>query len=263
MAVKRVLITGASKGIGREVAKYLAAQAHYQVIGTGRNVDRIRDKIEGVRYVNLDLCNESSIYACIKEVGDIDVLINNAGMAQIGSVEEVSMDKLKQIFEANFFGSVRLMKALGKEMRLRRDGHIINITSLVDKISVPYLSGYTASKTALAGFTQAYRMELMEFGVKVCTISPADVKTEMRADLILPENSVYEKKVLKMEAGMYKNMEAAPGPIIIAKLIEKILKTKKPKPVYNVGNMVGPIMFLKRTLSDKALEKLLKMIYGI
>lgn len=263
MKLKKVLITGASRGIGRAIAATLAANKSYQIIGTARDVNSIKNKIGNVQYINLDLSNEMSVKQCLEQTIDVDILINNAGVAQIGPVEELPIDKLKFIFDVNFFGMAMLTQSIGQQMRKRGQGQIISISSLADKIPIPYLSGYCASKAALTSFMLCLRMELKKHGVKVSVISPADINTDMKAELIFDKESVHADNVTNVDKTFAKSMAASPGPELIAKYVNKILTSKNPKPVYNVGNMIGSIMFLKRSLPDRAIEKVVQSMYGV
>ncbi|MBW6458646.1 MAG: SDR family NAD(P)-dependent oxidoreductase, partial [FCB group bacterium] len=124
----RVLVTGASSGIGKAIALLLKNEG-FEVIGTSRDPDNIKEKIPGVRYEALDMQDPASIQACAGRIGDIDILINNAGQSQIGPLEEVPMEKIRELFEVNCFGIMQLTKSLLPGMRERRKGIIINVSS--------------------------------------------------------------------------------------------------------------------------------------
>ncbi len=257
MRLRRVLITGVSGGIGRSVAEYLIKEDKYEIIGTSRNIGSIHDKINGVSYIELDLLNDKSIRNCIITAGDIDILINNAGIVQLGPVEEIPLEKTRDLFETNFFGTVKLTSAFIKQMRVRREGYIINIGSLVDKLALPFISGYVASKSALAGFTLSLRKELIEYGVKVILIQPSDIKTSMNPEIYIKTNSVYEKKALRIKELEELNMAKAPEPKIVASLISKIINKENPRPVYSIGYIHNYLQFLIRILPSVLLEKVI------
>jgi len=259
---KKVLITGASKGIGKAIAKALL-NLGYTVIGTSRDPEDIKDKIGGVEYVKLDLNDEKSIDDCIKKIGSVDVLINNAGQSQIGPVEELPLEKIKKMFQINLFGMIKLTQAFLPEMRKKRRGMIINIGSLVGKFAIPFQASHVASKSALAGFSWSLRNEVMNYGVKVVVIEPNDINTTIEPEIIVNNNSEYKNTVLKSKEARDKKMAKAPGPEVVARKVVKILKKKNPKPFYVVGGR-GPILvFCKRILPDKMIERLLKKNYKI
>jgi len=259
---KKVLITGASKGIGKAIAKALL-NLGYTVIGTSRDPEDIKDKIGGVEYVKLNLNDEKSIDDCIKKIGSVDVLINNAGQSQIGPVEELPLEKIKKMFQINLFGMIKLTQAFLPEMRKKRRGMIINIGSLVGKFAIPFQASHVASKSALAGFSWSLRNEVMNYGVKVVVIEPNDINTTIEPEIIVNNNSEYKNTVLKSKEARDKKMAKAPGPEVVARKVVKILKKKNPKPFYVVGGR-GPILvFCKRILPDKMIERLLKKNYKI
>lgn len=259
---KKVLITGASKGIGKAIAKALV-NLGYTVTGTSRAPDDIKDKIEGVEYVKLDLNDEKSIDECVKKTGSTDILINNAGQSQIGPAEELPMEKIKKIFQINLFGMIKLTQAILPDMRKKRRGIIINIGSLVGKFAIPFQASYVASKFALAGFSWSLRNEVMEYGIKVVVIEPNDIKTTIDPEMIIDNSSEYKNTVLKIKETRDRNMAKAPDPEEVAKKVVKILKMYNPKPFYTVGGMGPFLVFCKRLLPDKLVEKLLKMNYKI
>ena len=108
----KVFITGISKGIGRSIAERLSKNPQIVVCGSCRNPESVSDKLQGVEYLTLDLSNSESIKACTEKLTDIDILINNAGQSQIGSIEDVSMDKIRGMYEINLFGNIELLKGV-------------------------------------------------------------------------------------------------------------------------------------------------------
>ena len=258
----KVLITGAARGIGRAIAQTLCGH-EYRVTGTYYPFDENDDKLAGVEYVPLDFNSEESIDSCIQKVGDTDILVNNVGQSQIGPVEELSLEKIRQDFQVNLFGMIQLTQAFIPGMRERNSGMIINIGSLAGKFSVPFQSIYVATKSALAGFSWALRNEVVDYGIKVVVIEPNDIKTEIKPAICTDEDSVYKDCIQKMMAAREKKMAKSPGPEIVAQKIVKILKKKKPKPFYAVGGMGPLIVFLKRFFPDKTIEYLLRKNYHL
>jgi len=257
-----VLITGASRGIGRAIALTLH-DLGYSVIGTYYPLDKTDDRVEDIEYLPLDFNDENSILALAQKVRDVDILINNVGQSQIGPAEEIPIDKIRKDFQVNFFGMISLTQAFLPGMRERKSGTIINIGSMAGKFAIPFQSIYVATKAAVAGFSWALRNEVMNFGIKVVVIEPNDIKTTIEPTVFLKDDSVYRDSVLKMKSVRDKNMAQAPGPEIVGKKVAKILKKNKPRPFYTVGGL-GPLMvFLKRLLPDKVVEKLLKKNYGL
>lgn len=185
MSQKTVLITGVNSGLGRAFAAELL-QAGYRVAGTVRKAERVPEfeaQKPGEAFARvLDLRNQSAIPQVVadieKSVGLIDVLINNAGYGHEGVLEESSIDELRDQFEVNVFGAVAMMKAVLPFMRKRRRGHIINVTSMGGRITLPGISFYCGSKFALEGISAALGKELQSFGIFVTALEPGQFRTD-------------------------------------------------------------------------------------
>jgi len=256
------LITGASKGIGKAIAISLL-NCGYHVIGTSRNPDKIEDKIDGIEYIQLDMLNKNSIDECIQKAGSVDILINNAGQSQISAAEEISPEKVKELFQINLFGIIKLIQGFLPGMIQNGNGFIINIGSLAGTFAVPFQSSYVATKFALSGFTWSLRNEVMKYGVKVILLDPHDIHTTIQPEIFSPEYSRYKNEMSKMMAARAKSMAKANPPEVVAKMVVKILKKKNPKPFYSVGGIAPLLIFLKRFLPDKTVEKLLRENYDL
>ena len=184
---KVALITGASSGIGFETALTLARN-EFRTFATMRNLSKSRKIREIAKkerlpltVIPLDVNDNASIRTAIQnilvEAKRIDVVINNAGYGLFGAVEDLSMDKIIDQFETNFFGVVRVVKSVLPIMRNQRSGTIINISSMVGRVAMPLNSVYVASKFALEGFSESIRHELSKFGINVILIEPGIVRT--------------------------------------------------------------------------------------
>ncbi len=175
-----VLLTGASHGIGKAAALKLA-QAGYTVYGTTRNPEQA-PALSGVQFTALDVDSEASVNACVaavlKDAGRIDVLINNAGCAQRGPLEDVTVAQLKAQFETNLFGVHRLVRAVLPAMADRGDGRIINVSSAIGRVAIPLMAAYCASKFALEGYSEGLAKEVAAHGVRVIIVEPGLTDTE-------------------------------------------------------------------------------------
>ena len=176
---KVVLITGASSGVGQSTARLLS-QKGYKVFGTSRN-PASAEAIPAVEMLALDVRSDDSVAACVKavtnEAGRIDVLVNNAAYELAGALEETSMDEAKTQFETNFFGVIRMVKAVLPSMRQQKQGQIINVSSLSGVSSIPFMGIYSASKFALEGYTEALRLEVNPFNIHVSLTEAGFLKT--------------------------------------------------------------------------------------
>ncbi|HXH19645.1 MAG TPA: SDR family oxidoreductase [Chitinophagales bacterium] len=264
----KVLITGASRGIGRTIGAELLKQG-CEVIGTSRNPEAM-DTSSRLEFpmLKLDISIKESILQCSRQAGDIDVLINNAGISQMGAVEEIPAEKMRALFETNFFGLVELTRCFLPQMRKKRQGFIINIGSLAGKFAVPFKSGYVASKFALAGFTWSLRNEVMPFGIKVTVIEPADIHTTIEPELFIKDGSEYSQYVEKVKNARRASMDRAAGPEVVARKVSWLLKNywnndKQPAPFYAAGRNGSLLVNAKRFLPDSFTEKMVRRSYGL
>ncbi|MDD3095081.1 MAG: SDR family oxidoreductase [Candidatus Neomarinimicrobiota bacterium] len=251
--LQHVLITGASSGIGRAIAELLNEKG-YAVTGTSRHPETIKNPIPGVRYLRLDLQDPESIDLLAATVPDTDILINNAGQSQIGPLEEIPMEKIRSLFEVNYFGLVRLSKALIPAMRQRRSGAIINISSMSGVFGVAYTSQYCSSKFALEGFSRSLRQELAPFGIPVVLIEPGYIATGLQQEQLYSGTSEYFPRLSAFKTVRDRNIENGADPKIIARKVLKVLKSKNPKAAYPVGGDAALLAFFKRVLPARIAE---------
>ena len=178
---KNVLVTGASSGFGLLIANELHRQG-YNVIGTSRNPEKLKSLVP-FKMVGLDLDSDQSISSLpdriFKEIGHIDVLINNAGFLVTGIAEEIPIELGKQQFETNFWGTIKVTNAMLPYFRRQKFGKIISIGSITGLVAFPNTSYYAASKHALEGYFKALRYELSEFNIRVAMVQPGSFKTNI------------------------------------------------------------------------------------
>lgn len=253
MKKERVLITGASSGIGKAIAELLIAN-NYEVLGTSRDPKKIKNKIPGLTYFPLDLQDPKSIEAFTAKIGDIDILINNAGQSQVGPLEEVPMEKIHSLFEVNLFGIIQLTKALLPRMRERKKGLIINVSSMSGIFGVGFTPVYCGSKFALEGVFRSLRQEVYPFGINVVMVQPGYISTGLKQEPFLGEGGDYFNAAKKFRAIRDHNIETGAKAEEVASKIFKIMKTKNPKPAYPVGGDAPRNAFLSRILPIKLVE---------
>ncbi|RYX85637.1 oxidoreductase [bacterium] len=182
---KIFLITGVSSGFGRAFAE-AALKAGHTVVGTVRNEESLREfeklDVQQAKGIVLDVTDTKAIEPAVteieREIGPIDVLVNNAGYGHEGILEESPLEEMRHQFEVNVFGAVAMIKALLPSMRERRAGHIINITSMGGLITMPGIAYYCGSKFALEGISEVLAQEVKGFGVKVTAIEPGSFRTD-------------------------------------------------------------------------------------
>lgn len=192
--MKTVLITGASSGYGLETARHFHAQG-WNVIATMRTPrEDILPRSERIRSLPLDVTSAASISTAIEAAGPIDVLVNNAGIGVVGAFEATPMSHVRKVFETNTFGVMAMTQAIIPQMRERRSGVIVNVTSSVTLAPMPLAAAYTASKMAIEGFTGSLAHELAAFGLRAKLVEPGyapttrfSQNTELRAEDLIPE----------------------------------------------------------------------------
>lgn len=266
MSKQVVLITGASSGIGKSIGVFLV-QKGYLVYGTSRNPKE--NEIDGIRFLKLDVTQPESIalavQGLIKKEGQIDYLINNAGMGITGPLEETPDHEIKKVFDTNYFGALRVIKAVLPHMRSKQNGFIINITSIAGYMGLPFRGIYSATKGALELTTEAYRMELKAFNIKMTNIAPGDFATNIAAGRYhapVIAGSPYEKKYKETLALMDEHVDKGQDPILMAKKVYAVMQEKNPTIHYKVGDWLQKFSIaLKHILPDKWYEKMLMKHY--
>jgi NAD(P)-dependent dehydrogenase (short-subunit alcohol dehydrogenase family) len=170
--MKTVLITGCSSGYGLETARHFHARG-WQVIATMRTPrDEVLPRSDRLRVLPLDVTQPDSIAAALEAAGPIDVLVNNAGVGLFGAFEATPMATVREVFETNTFGMMAMTQAVLPQFRARKAGLVVNVTSTVTLAPMPLVAAYTASKTAIEGFTESLALELEPFQVRVTLVEP-------------------------------------------------------------------------------------------
>ena len=244
------LVTGASSGIGEATAKRLAA-ASYKVYGTSRR--GVPPSQHNFRMLPLDVTSDESVEAAVAEVirleGRIDLLVNNAGfgVAPAGA-EESSIEQAKAIFETNFFGLVRMTRAVVPHMRRRGSGRIINIGSVLGFLPMPYGALYSATKHAVEGYSESLDHELRTRGIRVSVIEPAYTKTQFDANFLAPDSKLDEYREVRalLEKVLTKVMATADEPTVVADVVLEAAVDDRPKLRYAAGGRAKRLRLLRR-----------------
>jgi NAD(P)-dependent dehydrogenase (short-subunit alcohol dehydrogenase family) len=265
MNSKIALVTGASSGIGLATAARLAKDG-FTVYGTSRRgADAGRQSFE---MLALDVTNDESIEAAVGEVmrrsGRIDVLVNNAGFGVgLAGDEETSIAQTKAIFDTNFFGTVRMTRAVIPHMRRRGAGRIINMGSGLGIFPMPYMAIYSASKHALEGYSESLDHELRTRGIRVVVIEPGVTRTAFDTNVMEPDSKLDEYRDVRAALNKrYEEMLAAGDtPEAVAEVVLKAAKAARPKLRYPVGS-VATVQLLRRLapgLVDGGIRKQLRL----
>jgi len=238
-----ILVTGASSGFGNLIVADLVKAGH-RVAGTvrdpeGRNADVAASlRALGVEVVEIDVTDDTSVEAGVaaaeKALGGIDVLVNNAGAGAHGLQENFSGEDFRRIFDINVFGVQRMIRAVLPHMRARRSGLIVNVTSLLGRVTLPFLGPYNAAKWAVEALSENYRWELASFGVDVAVIEPGGFPTSFFGNLITPASHDRDpgygelaKAPEAMLEEMGKSLAANPlqDPQIVSDAVVRLIRT--------------------------------------
>ena len=261
------LVTGASSGIGKATAERLA-KAGYKVYGTSRRgAPAARQSVE---MLPLDVTSDPSVEAAVGEIirreGRIDLLVNNAGFGIApAAAEESSIDQARAIFETNFFGLIRMTRAVVPHMRRQGTGRIINIGSVLGFLPMPYGALYAASKHAVEGYSESLDHELRTRGIRVSVIEPAYTKTSFDANFLEPDAKLDEYRAVRESVKQRVNevMATADHPGVVADAVLRAATAAAPKIRYAAGKLANRLRLLRRFapagLVDAGLRKDLRL----
>lgn len=250
METKIALVTGASSGIGEATAKRLA-KAGYKVYGTSRRGAQAGQRT--FEMLPLDVTSEESVEAAVKEVlrlhGRIDLLVNNAGFGVApAAAEESSIGQARAIFDTNFFGIIRMTRAVLPHMRQQGSGRIINIGSVLGFLPMPYMALYSATKHAVEGYSESLDHELCTMGIRVSVIEPAYIKTPFDANFMAPDAPLDEYREVRsaVDERVKEVVEGADGPEVVAETVLQAAIEARPKLRYAAGGLAGRLRLLRR-----------------
>lgn len=265
---KSALVTGASSGMGKDMAFRLLNEG-YVVYAAARRLEKMRDLEEaGAHIIKMDISKEADIVAAVdrvrRENGGVGVLVNNAGFAVYGAIEDTRIEEARYQFEVNLFGLARLTQLLLPDMRAHAYGKIVNVSSVGGKIYSPLGAWYHATKHALEGWSDCLRLEVAQFGVDVVIIEPGLIETEF--------GDVMSRPMLQRSgAGAYASLARANAkavdaayqdgvgsrPDVISNLLMKAIQSARPRTRYHGGKMASMLLFFRRWLPDRGFDRLI------
>jgi short-subunit dehydrogenase len=275
---KTVLVTGCSSGIGYATC-LVFARNNFATYGSVRDLSKA-DRIQEItnkeklplKIIRLDVNEDESIRIAIQKIisdsGGIDILINNAGYGMFGPIEEISIKEIKEQFETNFFGTIRLIKAIVPIMRKQRNGTIVNISSMVGRFGVPLNAAYVSSKFALEGLSESISFELDEFGIKVILVEPGVIQTDFFHNLKVrgndtksPYYKLMDKRIAFLKAAMKNSVSSSDQ---VANTILHAVNSRDPDMRYIIGNDATNSIHMRNSLSDREFMKWIKdgMFHG-
>jgi len=262
------LVTGASSGMGHEIARHLINDG-YQVYVAARREALMKELVLlGARPLRLDLSKDEEIKAAVGtilgEVDSIDVLVNNAGFGLYGPVEDIDIDEARYQFEVNVFGPARLTQLLLPAMRRKGAGTIVNITSMGGRIYTLLGAWYHATKHALEGWSDSLRLELAPFGIRVVVVEPGLIETgfgDVVADGLLnrPGSGAYVKLTQAVAVATRDAYGQGRGtaPRVIADVVAGAVKARRPRTRYVAGKYAKPMILIRKWLGDRMFDRVI------
>ena len=277
-----VLITGGTDGLGKAAALLLAARG-YRVFAAGRSPEKraqldalAREKKLALESIELDVCDDASVQEAVRYVlskgGAIDVLINNAGIGYMGTVEDLLAEDWRRQFETNFFGVLRVTQAILPHMRERRSGRILMMSSVAGLVTVPAQGAYSSSKFALEALSNSLRLEMYSFGVEVILIEPGYIVTGIQQAALELTKGYTDKFKTGPYAYLYARFMASANdararskttPEECARVILQAIEAPRPKARYTVTPLATAVKWARRLLSDRAADRILRRRFGI
>jgi len=270
------VVTGSSSGIGLETSFLLAKKGIY-TYATMRNQSKLEEirayaRKDGLPLdsLYLDVTDGKSISEAVNKIvsekGGIDILVNNAGYALLGPLELLHLDEIKEVFETNFFGIIRLVQHILPVMRKQKYGRIINISSLAGRIGLPLSVAYVSSKFALEGLTESLRYEVQDFGIHVILIEPGVIKTnflnsmKVGKNVIMLENdkndhSEYREMIRKRVSAFKPRFEKGLFPNSVAETVLQAATSVNPMMRYLVGQDAIKRMEKREKMSDEEFSR--------
>jgi uncharacterized protein len=266
----RVFITGASAGIGRLTAERLCTRGH-EVWGTARDISRL-PQIDNFHPVQLDLNDLSSVEhgykGSLKDAVHFDVVINNAGAGTFGPLEAFDDQEFMAQLQTLLIGPLRLIRLALPDMRFRRQGLIINVSSLAGEFPLPFMAPYSMSKSALSAMSEGLALELAHTGVRVVDVRPGDFATNFHESTRRIGGEIasdYEPNLTLAWNGIDKNMNRAGSPSAVAKLLSDLVEGKRTGPIARVGQFFQAVVapYLTRFSRRSWVQWSIQIYYGL
>ena len=271
---KVAIVTGSSSGIGYTTALDLAKNG-FKTYATMRDTNKSNDILAeaakdnlSLKVIQLDVNDDSSVQQAIqiilKENERIDVLVNNAGFATLGAVEDTSVDEAKEQFETNFFSLYRMVQSVLPTMRKQRSGTIINISSTVGLVGFPGASAYTSTKFAVEGFSESLKAELEPFGINVAIVEPGPTRTNVgnsykyTKKAQLPNSAFAELNTKTKELMTFMVTDGGDPPEVVSKEIIEAVLSKNPNTRYPAGAATKMVFEARRSKNDSDFEQFVK-----
>lgn len=262
------LVTGVSSGIGRATARLLSERG-FRVFGTARRPGETAAGRDRWELLPLDVRDEESVRTCVRTVldraGRIDALVNNAGYALSGSLEETSIEEAKELFETNFFGVLRMSREVLPSMRKRGRGRIAIIGSVAGFLPLPYQGIYSASKHALEGYSETLDHEVRRFGVRVSVIEPGFIRTNIAHNARQSRQTLgaYAAERHRVSEVFRESVAKGADPVKVASVVLAVLTSRSPRLRYPAGVQARLISVLRKLAPSGLFDRGLRRQLGL
>lgn len=259
----RVLVTGAARAIGRATVEVLAERGH-EVVATARDVASLGG-LPTVLNLPLDVGDTESVLAAVEAAGELDALVNNAGLAGHGPLESFPPDALSKVLDVNVVGALRVAQAVVPAWRQRGSGVLVNISSVQGLITTPLGGAYAASKHALEALSETLHFELGHFGIRVVIIEPGYIAPGMKPGEHHRGPAVYEELYVQWEGTVETVTGPAgrPGPEVVGLAVADALDDPATPLRVEVGADATMVLELRRTLNDEEYESTMRQALGL
>ena len=259
----RVLVTGAARAIGRATVEVLAARGH-EVVATARHVDLL-EGLPAAQILELDVSDDASVHAAVAAAGELDAVVNNAGVPGSGPLETFPLESFRRVLEVNTLGPLRMAQAVAPRWRARGSGVLVNVSSVQGKIGTPLEGPYAASKHALEALSESLHFELGHFGIRVVIIEPGYIAPGMKHGDELPVPALYADLDAQWSgtAGTLLGAEGRPGPELVGVAVADALEDPSTPLRVEVGDDAALVLRLRRTLGDAEFEATMREALGL
>ena len=263
--MKVALVTGVSSGIGQATALRLA-DLGYRTFGTVREV--VDPEPGVIELVRLDVRDRDSVQhgvaTIFERAGRIDLLVNNAGTALIGAAEETTPEEALEIFDTNFFGTMRMIQAVLPAMRNQGFGRIINISSVLGFLPAPFMSVYAATKHAVEGYSESLDHEVRNFGVRVIVVAPGFTRTNLGREVTNGHGmSEYRSDRERVAASVRQQIKSGADPSLIANVIARAAEIPNPALHYQAGRTARMLRMLRSLAPESVVDQGVRKAFGV
>lgn len=260
----RILVTGAGSGIGRATCQVLAERGH-EVVATARRPDVLADLDVAARLA-LDVTSDESVAACLAASGELDALVNNAGITETGPLETYPHEALERMFETNTFGPMRLIRGVVPAMRERGAGVIVNVTSVEGRVAAPLSGAYCATKHALEALSESLAFEVGHFGLRVVIVEPGYIAPGMRNAVRHGEDGSPYEELRRQWSGADDTLvgpSGRPGPELVGEAIARAIEDPATPLRVPVGADAEMVLGARKELGDAEFEAAMRGVLGI